>query len=145
MADKIKLDRLKIYLGIKVLAPDHRERWREMGQWSGGKSPMESTHWQRRWSRFFGQWDIYFSLLNFCLAPEHVGGIRAFVKRWERRKSPPFDHRNLHHFPKKGKNLPSVFPFIVGDHVSASSEFLMGGYLCWRRLIVELDLISPLL
>lgn len=32
MTDKIELDGLKIYLGIKFLAPDHRERWREMGQ-----------------------------------------------------------------------------------------------------------------
>lgn len=33
MTDKIELDGLKIYLGIKLLATDHRERWREMGQW----------------------------------------------------------------------------------------------------------------
>lgn len=124
MADKIKLDRLKIYLGIKVLAPDHRERWREMGQWSGGKSPTESTYWQRRWSGFFGQRDIYSSLLNFCLAPEHVGGIRAFVKKMGETQGPRLIAGTCITSRRMGKTF--VFPSIGGDHISASSEFLRG-------------------
>lgn len=41
---EIELDRLVIYLGIKVLAPDQRGRWRKTGQWSGGNAPLDSTH-----------------------------------------------------------------------------------------------------